>query len=235
MTSLRPAVRGATAASPGAGTRGLSRRCDTRAVRARAAAAGLAAVAGLAALVAAPPVLLYEFAGSPLPRQLPGWHQLVAALFGRDDAAVVLAVVRDGTWLAWLAFTACVLAETVAAIRGRRAPRLRLGGIQGAAARLITLVALAAGAWGASALSASAATVTGQQASHAQAGPVRAESLPVPGVPGSVPVSDAWILTVQSGDCLWSIAQRYLGAGDEYPEIARLNYGRAMGDGEVFN
>jgi len=41
-------------------------------------------------------------------------------------------------------------------------------------------------------------------------------------------------VTVQPGDCLWSIAQRYLGAGDRYPEIAALNYGHSMGDGEIF-
>src|SRR5262249_47912193 len=41
-------------------------------------------------------------------------------------------------------------------------------------------------------------------------------------------------VTVHAGDCLWSIAQRYLGAGDRYPEIAALNDGRPMGDGAVF-
>src|SRR5262249_259280 len=41
-------------------------------------------------------------------------------------------------------------------------------------------------------------------------------------------------VTVNSGDCLWSLAQRYLGAGDRYPEIVRLNYGHAMGDGLTF-
>jgi DNA-binding SARP family transcriptional activator len=233
MTSTRPALSARVTAPPGAKAPGLSRRRDARELSVRAAA-GLAAVAALAVLVAAPPVLLCKFAGSPLPRHLPAWHQTVAALVSRDDAGLVLAVVRDGTWLAWLAFTACVLAETVAAIRGRRAPGLRLGGIQGAAARLVALVALAAGASTATTLSASAATVISQHASQPRSGPAGPGNRPVTGVPGSMTVSDARVVTVQSGDCLWSIAQRYLGAGDLYPEIARLNYGRQMTDGQVF-
>jgi nucleoid-associated protein YgaU/DNA-binding SARP family transcriptional activator len=231
MTSIRPARARAMTAPPGTRTRGSSRGGDARKVRVRAVAAGLGAVVALAAIVAAPPVLLSEFAGSPLPRRLPGWHQMVATLFSRDDAGLVLALVRDGTWLAWLAFTACVAVEAAAAIRGRRAPRLRLGGIQGAAARLVALTALAASASAASAVSASASAVTGQYASHA---PARPGTRPVTGVPEGVTVSDARVVTVHSGDCLWSIAQRYLGAGDLYPEIAGLNYGRQMGDGEVF-
>jgi DNA-binding SARP family transcriptional activator len=230
MTSVRPAAPRAVTSPSGATAAGLSGRRDARAM-----VAGLAAVAALAALVAGSPVLLYELAGSPLPRHLPDWHQLVAGLFSRDDAGLVLAVVRDGTWLAWLAFTACVLAEAVAAIRGRRAPRLRLGGIQGAAARLVALAALATAASAASTLSASAATVTGLHASQPQAGHARPGTRQATVKPHSMTVSDRRVVTVQSGDCLWSIAQRYLGAGDLYPEIARLNYGRQMGHGEVFS
>jgi hypothetical protein len=235
MTSARPATSSRITAPPGVKAQGLSRRGDARGVRVRAVAAGLGAVAALAALVAAPPVLLYEFAGSPLPRRLPDWHQLAVALLSRDDAGLALAVVRDGTWLAWLAFTACVLAEAAAAIRGRRAPRLPLGGIQGTAARLVALVALAAGASAASTLPASAATVAGQHAISPQAEAARPANPPTTGgAARSGTVSDARVVTVQAGDCLWSIAQRFLGAGDLYPEIARINYGRSMGDGEVF-
>ncbi len=196
-------------------------------------AAGLAAVVALVAVVAGAPVLLFEFAGSPLPRRLAGWHQILAGLFSRDGAGLVLAVVRDGTWLAWLAFTACVLAEALAAVRGRRAPWLRLGGIQGAAARLVALAALTVGTSAASALPASAATVAAEDASQSQPGPLQLGTGPVAAVAGPVTAA-ATVVTVQSGDCLWSIAQRYLGNGDLYPEIARLNYGRQMGDGQAF-
>ena len=50
----------------------------------------------------------------------------------------------------------------------------------------------------------------------------------------STPATMTRLVTVRPGDCLWSIAQRYLGAGDRYPEIVRLNYGHDMSDGHVF-
>ena len=42
------------------------------------------------------------------------------------------------------------------------------------------------------------------------------------------------IVVVRPGDCLWTIAQHYLGAGDRYPALLRLNLGHDMGDGRVF-
>jgi DNA-binding SARP family transcriptional activator len=244
MTSFRPALASA------------------RTGRTRSVAAGLGAVVALVAMVVGLPVLLYRLAGSPLPRRLPGWHQVLAALLSRDDGGLVLALVRDGTWLAWALFTGCVLAEAAAAIRGGRAPGLRLGGIQGAAARLVALAALTAGTSAASTFSASAAAVTGQHVSQPQTGPAEpgiwpAIALPGTALPGTalpgtwpgtalprtwpgtaqpdvVTLAAAPVVTVRSGDCLWTIAQRYLGAGEKYPEIASLNYGRQMNDGLVF-
>jgi DNA-binding SARP family transcriptional activator len=42
------------------------------------------------------------------------------------------------------------------------------------------------------------------------------------------------IAVVRPGDCLWTIAERYLGSGDRYQELDALNLGREMGDGLVF-
>ena len=185
--------------------------------RARTVLTGLAALAVLAALIVGLPLALYRFGGSPLPRRMPGWHDLVRRLASRDDGATALAVVRDCAWLAWLLFTVCVLAEAQAAVRGRRAPRLLLGGIQGAAAQLVALAALAF----------SAPTSIGSSAAGMPV--VTLDSMATPDIAAASPT-----VTVHAGDCLWSIAQRYLGAGDRYPEIAALNYGRPMGDGQVF-
>jgi DNA-binding SARP family transcriptional activator len=191
--------------------------------RARRVATALAALAVLASAVFGLPVVLYQFGGSPLPHRIAGWNGVMAALSSQASDGLLLALVRDCSWLAWLLFTACVLAEAQAAIRGRRSPHLRLGGLQGIAAHLVALAAVAFAAPSAITLSASAA-------------PVRSQPAGLQAVPGSGAAQRAAgrLVTVRSGDCLWSIAQRYLGAGDRYPAIVSLNFGHDMGDGQVF-
>ena len=196
---------------------------------------GLAAIAVIVAIIGGVPPLLLRLAGSPIPAHLPGWHHLGALLTQRDDTgSVFLALVRDLTWLAWLVFTIALVAELQAVVRGRLAPRLHLGGIQGAAAKLAAIAAL----------SFSAPTGFG----FGSAGAVSAVTLPVaiPGHdavaarPAATPATLASgqtqieYITVQPGDCLWTLAQQYLGTGDDYPEIANLNIGHVMDDGVVF-
>lgn len=222
--------------------------------RSRAVIAGLAALTTLVAIVVGLPVVLYKFGGSPLPRRVPGWHWLLTALGSADSGALLLAAVRDCAWLGWLLFTAAVLMEALAALRGGRVPRLWLGGVQSLAARLVALAAVTFAAPATVTLTASAAMASATQ--HVPAGdPLRHALLLAASaglktdasanqgsVLGQTNVLGARsdgtpatrIVTVRPGDCLWGIAQRYLGAGDRYPEIASLNYGREMGGGEVF-
>ena len=246
--------------------------------RARSVGTGLAALALLAAAVVGLPVVLYRFGGWPLPHHIAGWHQIGAALSRKNDGSLLLAVIRDCSWLAWLLFTCCVLAEAQAVVRGRVSPRLRLGGMQGLAGHLVALAALAFTAQSAVAQSAVAqsavaqsATALSSSAAHLSARPTEARaagsqavagqvvagqvvagqaaagqsglylgSPPADSSPPELPELDSAsatltrVYTVRSGDCLWSIAQRYLGAGDRFPEIARLNLGHRMGDGLVF-
>src|ERR1700691_6269335 len=42
------------------------------------------------------------------------------------------------------------------------------------------------------------------------------------------------VVIVRPGDCLWTIAEHYLGAGDDYHEIVALNLGHQMDNGVVF-
>jgi LysM domain len=221
--------------------------------RARAVVAGLGAMAALAVSVAGLPAVLYRFGGSPLPDRVPGWHQIATILSSRDDGTLALGVIRECSWLAWLLFTACILAEAQAAIRGRRAPHLRLGGLQGAAAHLVALAALTFATPSAMTLSASATALShpgalsqpgpeSQQAQLATTASWQRASPPMSGYERSSQpellayrATDRRLVVVQPGDCLWSIAQRYLGAGDRYPEIAAINYGHEMGNGQVFN
>ena len=230
--------------------------------RPRSILSSLAALVALALIVVGLPVVLYRFGGSPLPGQMPSVQRITTVLSSRDDGTMLLGIIRACSWLAWLLFTACVLAEAQAAIRGRRAPHLRLGGFQGAAAHLVALSALAFTAPAAVTLSAS---VTGasqpaelslgsphgaagtptqsremltlvasrQALPSSSAGSLRAPT-PVMAAPTADDASASRLVTVQRGDCLWSLAQRYLGDGDRYTEIASLNRGRDMGNGLVF-
>jgi DNA-binding SARP family transcriptional activator len=206
--------------------------------RARAMVTGLVALAALALVVFGLPVVLYRFGRSPLPGHIPGWHRVTSVLSSRDDGTLLLATIRDCSWLAWLLFTVCVLAEAQASIRGRRAPYLRLGGLQGSAAHLIALAALVFATPSAITLSASV-TATGQPSAAEHSG-----APPSPGDPAQYHAAQDAIavqatttnklVVVHPGDCLWSLAQSYLGAGDLYPEIVHLNYGRDVGGGHVF-
>ncbi|HUB38040.1 MAG TPA: BTAD domain-containing putative transcriptional regulator [Streptosporangiaceae bacterium] len=202
--------------------------------RARTVGIGLAALALLAAAVIGLPAVLYRFGGSPLPHHLASWRLIWVALSRQDGASLLLAIVRDCSWLAWLLFTACVLAEAQAAIFSRRSPQLRLGGMQGVAAHLVALAALAFAAPSAIALSPVAPAPVALSAIIVPPSPAAHPGLPQLLAADSGPVKETRLITVSSGDCLWSIARRYLGAGDRYPEIVRLNYGRDMGHGVVF-
>jgi DNA-binding SARP family transcriptional activator len=191
--------------------------------------AALAGLAVLAALTIGLPLLLYRLGGSPIPSHLPTLRQATAALTRRDNGTLFLAATRDISWLAWVMFTFAVLAETQAAIRGRPAPRLRIAGMQQPAAQLVALAAFlfstpaAVTLAAAPALAAQTHPQTQTRPGHAAS---RAASARQP--------SHHRTVVVRPGDCLWTLAARYLGAGDRYTEIADLNLGRPMGDGQVF-
>jgi DNA-binding SARP family transcriptional activator len=206
---------------------------------------GGTALITLIVLVIGLPLALYKLGGDPLPRHIPAWHHVTTLLLHRDNGAVFLGAVRDISWIAWAAFTVAVAAEAQAALRGRRAPRLRLGGMQHSASWLIALIALAFTSQPAAVLAstapASVITVSAVRSgppapspaglsADRQAGTVAAD----PPAPQVMSMGFYQMVTVRSGDCLWSIAQRYLGDGDLYREIAKLNLGHHMGDGQTF-
>jgi DNA-binding SARP family transcriptional activator len=220
----------------------------------RSTLAGLAALATLIALVIGLPLALYWLGGDPLPRQIPAWHTIVTVLLHRDESgAIFLAAVRDVSWVAWAGFTVAVVAEAQAALRGRRAPRLRLAGLQNGASWLVALTIIAFAGQPAAAFAAVPAVPAAS--TTAPAGQSAAASLQPPGTPqdaaaqpaAAVPPATAGqpspqvmtmgfdqMVTVRPGDCLWTIAQRQLGNGDLYNEIVKLNLGHQMGDGQVF-
>jgi hypothetical protein len=69
-------------------------------------------------------------------------YQVSHTLLQRDSGALFLGIVRDISWIAWALFSLAVVIETLAAIRGRQAPRLRLGGLQQMAGQLVAVAAM---------------------------------------------------------------------------------------------
>ncbi|MEW2078090.1 LysM peptidoglycan-binding domain-containing protein [Streptomyces sp. NPDC013433] len=185
-------------------------------------------------------VLLGTVGGLPL---LLAWATPVVWESSRDDlahlldrqdtgAAFLLLLIVVG-WVSWAQFAFCAVREMVAQLRGRtwHAPR-GLGASQRAAATLIggILILLPTN----SAL-ASPAQAAGPSMSATQVpGPSPAEQSAEQGqeAVGSQPAGPS--RTVQPGESLWSIAERELGDGERWREIAALNEGRTMPDGQVF-
>jgi DNA-binding SARP family transcriptional activator len=205
---------------------------------------GVTAALTLAVLVVGLPLALYRLGGDPIPGHIPAWRQAGTLLLHRDNGTVFLGAVRDISWIAWALFTVAVATEILAALRGRSAPSLRLGGLQHAASWLVALVTLAVTSQPTAVLASAPAPVT--VVSAVRSGPPPATpAVQPPGPPAEANAVDPQapqvmsmgfyqMVTVHGGDCLWAIAQRYLGAGDRYPEIVKLNLGHHMGDGQVF-
>ncbi|MBK6013544.1 LysM peptidoglycan-binding domain-containing protein [Streptomyces sp. MBT53] len=157
-------------------------------------------------------------------------------LLDRQDTggAFLLLLVAVG-WTGWAQFTFCAVRELSAQLRGRfwHAPR-GLGASQRAAAVLIggILVLLPTG---------SALATPAQAAPSATAvqlpGQVGAESA---GADRTASAADRvqdetyTVREVRPAESLWSIAEKELGDGEQWREIADLNAGHTMADGEIF-
>jgi hypothetical protein len=199
-------------------------------------AVALLAIIGLTVIV---PLLLVEMIGNPLPHPW-SWIQPLT-----DQA--VLSVLACVAWLLWAQFAACLVIEVAAEIRlatGRsadwlsRAPGTWRG--QQAFARTLVQAVVALGvassaaatvpAWAPHA--AAATTPAPGHARHTPEGSGRIRhAAPPAGAPTQAPTET---VTVRRGDTLWSIAEAHLGAGERWRDIATLNNGRIMADGERF-
>ncbi|MFC8094620.1 hypothetical protein [Streptomyces sp. NPDC057301] len=202
-----------------------------------AATVGRVLRAGLSLLVLAGAV-----AGLPLllawatPAIWASSHDDLTHLLDRQDtgSAFLLLLIAVG-WIGWAQFTFCAVRELIALLRGRtwHAPR-GLGNSQRAAAFLIgsilvllpTNSALASDAQAAP--SATAARLPGQ--SHApQAADADQDATHAGSRHRAYTVRET-----RPAESLWAIAERQLGDGERWREIADLNEGRTMVDGQVF-
>jgi nucleoid-associated protein YgaU len=160
-------------------------------------------------------------------------HDDLAHLLDRQDtgAAFLMLLLVVG-WAGWAQFAFCAVRELFAQARGRtwRAPR-GFGASQRAAAALIGSILVLLPASSALALDAQAAPSATAAQRPGQAG----EQQPTERKqPASSAGSAAPSRTVQPGESLWSIAERELGDGERWREIAALNQGHTMADGAVF-
>lgn len=164
-------------------------------------------------------------------------HDDLAHLLDRQDtgSAALLLIIAVG-WIGWAQFTYCTVRELFAQLRGRtwHAPR-GLGSSQRAAALLIgsilvllpTSSALASDAQAAPA--ATAARVPAQAQAGHDAGADRAST-----ATGRTSSPTYTVRQTRPAESLWSIAEQELGDGERWRQIAALNEGHTMGDGQVF-
>lgn len=190
---------------------------------------------------------LYAVAGPPhLPDALPSWEVVFLTLRGSSvPYAAIAYILGTVAWLLWIWMVASlvlraavVIAESltngavwllpVRALSDRLTLPIVRHVVDGA---LVALVVV---------------NLAGRPASSAWAAPVTPTAIVVMSSPdpaarsASVAAEDherdpgAIEYTVQPGDTLWAIAQRFYGTGVEFPRLVEANAGRQMGDGRRF-
>ncbi|MET7297515.1 LysM peptidoglycan-binding domain-containing protein [Embleya sp. NPDC005575] len=195
---------------------------------------GLVSLAVLLALLIGLPALLVVATTTLLPQRLPALDEVTKILTAPDDGSGFIAALAIIAWIAWLCFAISVVVEIPAQVRGLSAPRIRgLGWSQKAAGALIGGIMLLL------------PTGTALAAGQAQAAPQLPESTasaPSRVVEQEIPVrvqdpgpSAGPTHTVQRGDSLWTIAEERLGDGKRWTEIAKLNEGKRMANGQLFD
>lgn len=213
----------------------MTRRARDRGGRPGTADVVTGVVAALLVFAAVPAVLVL-LVGLPLPSRW-AWSTVVTTR-GLFDLLAVLA------WIAWAACCWPLLRSVAGRVRGRdaraggdtRLPDWLAARIAAAVLALLPLglaLGTAAGASGHRPPAAQAAPHPdgGRTASDASdASDASIDAAPPPAPDAAVPAT----YTVQPGDTLWSIAERFYGDGAEWPVVAQANLGRQMADGSRF-
>ena len=191
----------------------------------------LAAFAALLVLVAGTPTFLVAFIGNPWPAE---GVSLGAPL--TDNA--VIGIFAVAAWLLWAQLVVCVVIETVNTVNDRHT-EVQVAGVFGfqqqLAHALIASIAVAvvvpASTYVASDANAASAQPTPAAPEDNAAGDSRRAST---GLRAEEPDDQPRTVTVQRRDTLWSLAEKHLGEGTRYRDIARLNEGKMMTDGSTF-
>ncbi|MED7949503.1 LysM peptidoglycan-binding domain-containing protein [Streptomyces sp. BE303] len=160
---------------------------------------------------------------------------LGALLTSPDDGQLFLWLLVVVGWVGWACFALSVLLEIPAQLRGRVARRIpAFGWSQRAAAGLvgavIALVPVAGSAFAATPERPQVATASVQAGAAAQRAALPAAQAAPSLAPAADQQSTYTVRDSRPADSLWSIAERQLGSGERWTEIAKLNDGRVMDD-----
>ncbi|MET8134067.1 hypothetical protein ABZV24_19270 [Streptomyces sp. NPDC005251] len=165
-------------------------------------------------------------------------HDDLAHLLNRQDTgSVFLLVLVAVGWIGWAQFTFCAMRELIAQLRGRRwhAPR-GLGISQRAAALLVgsILVLLPTGSALASDAQAATTATAARTPGQASTSPQASHAGPDVQVAAADASPSYTVRESRPAESLWSIAERELGDGERWRQIADLNEGHTMAGGHVF-
>ncbi|MGW1533883.1 LysM peptidoglycan-binding domain-containing protein [Streptomyces aureus] len=163
-------------------------------------------------------------------------HDDLTHLLDRQDTgSVFLLVLVVVGWTSWVQFTFCAVRELAAQLRGRPwHPPRGLGTSQRAAALLVGSILVLLPTGSALASDAHAATTTTAPPSPGQA-PAGAPAADLEkGQAGAASGPSYTVRETRPAESLWSIAEKELGDGERWREIADLNEGRTMAGRHVF-
>jgi DNA-binding SARP family transcriptional activator len=184
---------------------------------------GILAALVLLAITVGVPVALVVVSGNPMPTPAQ-WDGIVNFRPDYGNEMLFGTILPVAAWALWASFALPILVEVGAQLRGIGTPSLKgLGLQQGAAAALVGAVALMLSAGAVPATAAThagpvpAAPATTISAALAAEAPAKAQA------PVKAQAAEKSHLTV-AGDNLWSLAERFLGDGERFGEIAALNH-----------
>ena len=204
----------------------------------------LAAGFGLFALVVCVPVLLRLLSGWPhLPSRIPGWLELRVIMQSPGvPLAAVAYIATTIAWLVWAWLAVSVMLQVLAAIAEQLSSGLWVSRLRGTADRIaapivrqlvqgmfvaLFVVQFAGRVPAASAASAPVPVAVVMQTDQSASGPATADSQ-------AKTADNAVDYTVQAGDTVWGIAERFYDTGWEFQRLVSANTGRRMADGRKF-
>ena len=193
----------------------------------------IAAILAIAAILFGAPWLLIQL--GQLPGFLPSLDRLAGMLLAPDSGRFLLVLVWAAAWVLWAWLTILILIETVALLRGVKAPRLPAASMPQGLAR--ALVVAAAAAFIATPLNAGATQPeippAAVPAAAAMPGAVALPSQDPRPEPPTAPAPVVESVVVDEGDTLWDLAEEHLGDPGRWPELYDANKGTPQPTGHV--